>query len=293
MGNETTDRFTAPCQLFRNDGDGTFTDVAAAAGVENGGYTKGVTWGDFDGDRYPDLYVSNLAGPNRLYRNTADGRFTDVAPQLGVTEPTRGFPVWFWDFNNDGALDIFAASYAGRIGILAAHYAGTRATVGLPRLYQGDGRGGFRDVATALHLTTPLLPMGSNYGDLDGDGRLDFYLGTGDPEFQSLMPNLMYVQRAGAGFVDVSTAGGFAHLQKGHAVAFADLDHDGDLDVFQQMGAPFEATPTGTRSTRTPGLAAAGSPWTWSACGRIDLPSARGSRSTSPKGRPPGPSTDM
>ena len=72
--------------LFRNNGDGTFTDVAVEAGVTNDRYTKGAVWGDYDGDGDPDLYVSNI-GLNRLYRNNGDGTFTDVAPALGVTRP--------------------------------------------------------------------------------------------------------------------------------------------------------------------------------------------------------------
>ena len=100
----------------------------------------------------------------------------------------------------------------------------------------GDGQGGFEDVALEQNLRRPNAPMGSNFGDLDNDGYLDFYLGTGYPDYQDVMPNVMFRNRSGESFADVTTAGGFAHLQKGHAIAFADLDHDGDQDVFEQMG---------------------------------------------------------
>ena len=83
------------------------------------------------------------------------------------------------------------------------------------------------------------MTMGANFGDLDNDGWLDFYLGTGYPEYEALMPNVMYRNRRGRGFADVSTAGGFAHLQKGHGVVFADFDHDGDQDIFEEMGGAF------------------------------------------------------
>jgi hypothetical protein len=231
--------FEAPCQLFRNNGDGSFTDVAGPAGVENRGYSKGVAWGDFDGDRDLDLYVSNLMGPNRLYRNNGDGTFTDVAEQLRVTRPIVSFPTWFWDFDNDGTLDIFACPYTGRVNDLAKWHLGSSVPIEVPCLYWGDGRGGFIEVAADMNLARPVLPMGSNFGDLDDDGWLDFYLGTGDPNFETLMPNLMFVNQGGKRFVDVTMAGGFGHLQKGHGVAFADIDNDGDTDVYEEMGGAF------------------------------------------------------
>ena len=104
-----------PSQLFRNNGDGTFTDVAKEAGVTNLRYCKGSAWGDFDGDGDPDLYVSNYAAENRLYRNDGQGVFTDVAADLGVTEPRRSFATWFWDYDNDGLLDLFVAGYGPRL----------------------------------------------------------------------------------------------------------------------------------------------------------------------------------
>ncbi|MFQ5592018.1 MAG: CRTAC1 family protein, partial [Phycisphaerae bacterium] len=84
-----------------------------------------------------------------------------------------------------------------------------------------------------------ILPMGANFGDLDNDGYPDFYLGTGDPDYATLMPSLMYLNKKGHGFADVTTAGGFGHMQKGHGIAFVDIDHDGDTDVFAQMGGHF------------------------------------------------------
>jgi hypothetical protein len=243
VGNESSETIRAPSQLFRNEGDGTFRDVAAAAGVTNDLYAKGVTWGDYDGDDRPDLYVSNYFGRNRLYRNNGDGTFEDVAPRLHVATPVSSFPTWFWDYDNDGALDLFVGSFSGGVAELSAAYAGTPVGVERASLYRGDGRGGLHDVAREMGLDRPMLPMGSNFGDLDGDGWLDFYLGTGHPEFEVIVPNVMYRNRAGRGFADVTIAGGFGHLQKGHGIVFADFDQDGDEDVFEQMGGAYPVDP--------------------------------------------------
>ncbi len=240
VGSEVDDEGIAyPSRLFRGRGDGTFEEVAEKAGVENFRMAKGVAWGDYDGDRYPDLYVSNI-GPNRLYRNNRDGTFTDVAPAAEVVEPIgRSFATWFFDYDNDGRLDLFVADYGSPLEDVVGVYFGRRAPGGHPRLYHNEGGGRFRDASRDAGLTDPLLPMGSNFGDLDNDGFLDIYLGTGLPSFESLMPNRMYRNVAGRRFEDVTFAGGFGHLQKGHGVAFADLDEDGDQDVFEQMGGAF------------------------------------------------------
>ena len=238
---DTTPLFEAPSQLFRNNGDGSFSDVAGLAGVGVRAFVKGVVWGDVDNDRYPDLYVSVLGGPNRLFLNNRDGTFSDIADDAGVSEPTHSFPVWFWDYDNDGNLDLFVSSYRGygSVALVAASYVGLPVPWDLPRLYRGDGSGHFDDVSEAVGLDRLHLPMGSNFGDLDNDGFLDFYLGTGYPDYEGLMPNVLYWNRAGARFVDVTMSSGLGHLQKGHGVAFADVDSDGDQDIFEQMGGAF------------------------------------------------------
>jgi hypothetical protein len=239
VGNEHGRGVVAPCQLFRNNGDGTFTDVAAVAGVANYRFAKAVIWGDYDHDRWPDLYVSNLGEENRLYRNLGDGTFRDVAEELGVTGPLGSFPAWFWDIDNDGVLDLYVSSYSNAVENIAASYVGTKMKMELAQLYRGNGKGGFDEVSQQWNLLRPATPMGSNFGDIDNDGFDDFYLGTGDPQYYNLMPNVMYHNCEGKGFADVTTAGGFGHLQKGHAVAFADFDNDGDLDIFEQLGGAF------------------------------------------------------
>lgn len=244
IGNEATPRQRFPSQLFRNNGDGTFTDVAREAGVENFRYAKGAAWGDFNNDGYADLYVSNLGAPNRLYLNQGDGTFRDVAEELGVAGPIDSFPVWFWDYNNDGQLDLFVSTYLDVtppqwLAFAAASFEGRPYPGELSHLYEGRPDGKFREVAAERGLDKLAISMGANFGDLDNDGFLDFYLGTGYPFYDGLVPNLMYWNRGGRRFLDVSASGGFAHLQKGHAVVFADFNQNGAQDVFQQMGGAY------------------------------------------------------
>jgi hypothetical protein len=240
VGSETSARIPPgqgfPAQLYRNNGDGTFTDVAQEAGVTNDRMAKGVAWGDYDNDGDPDLYVSNI-GPNRLYRNNGDGSFADVAAEVKVMEPSgRSFAPWFFDYNNDGWLDLFVAGYDTNVVEVANDYMGRPFKAERPRLYRNDGQGGFEDVTEAAGLKRALLPMGSNFGDMDNDGWLDFYLGTGDPNFQTLMPNVMFWNEGGQRFLDVTQAAAVGHLPKGHGIAFGDLDNDGDQDIYLQAG---------------------------------------------------------
>ena len=108
-----------------------------------------------------------------------------------------------------------------------------------PKLYHNNRDGTFSDVTEAMHLNRICHTMGHNYGDLDNDGWLDFYCGTGDPDFKTLIPNRMFRNANGKFFQDVTTATGTGHIQKGHGVAFADLDDDGDQDVYIVMGGAF------------------------------------------------------
>jgi len=224
------------CRLYHNRGDGTFENVAEKAGVLNAGFAKGVAWGDYDNDGDLDLYVSNMKGPNRLYRNKGDGTFTDVAPDLGVTEPTNSFSCWFWDYDNDGRLDLFVAGFSATLGDIVADMLGRPAKGERPRLYRNLGPAGFKDVTAQSGLNRVTLTMGSNFADIDNDGFLDVFLATGQPAYSVLIPDLMFRNVDGRRFEDVTTSSGTGHLQKGHGVSFADWDDDGDVDLFVQVG---------------------------------------------------------
>ncbi len=234
VGNESSPANAYPNELFRNNRDGTFTDVAAEAGLDQVGFVKGMTWIDFDNDGDPDIYLSKLGSPNQLLENR-EGVFVDVANDAGVEEPIHSFPTWAWDFDNDGWEDLLVLSYEASLDDYVSYQLTGNATVDTPRLYRNLGNGTFENVTERVKLDLPLKAMGSNFGDLDNDGWLDFYAGTGDPELRMLVPNKMF-RFNGEYFEDVTRSGGFGHLQKGHGVSFADLDNDGDQDVHAVMG---------------------------------------------------------
>ncbi|MCA9264346.1 MAG: CRTAC1 family protein [Planctomycetales bacterium] len=246
VGNES-DRETNPCQLFRNNGDGTFTDMARDVGVAHVGFVKGVAWGDVNNDGRPDLYLSCFGQPNVLYVNSLDeltgsASFQDSTEAAGVRFPLGSFPVWFWDFDNDGWEDLLVAPFSGfnfdgsALAKVVSEYLGRDSGADCIHLYHNNHDGTFTNVAPEMHLAKPLLAMGANFGDLDNDGLLDCYFGTGDPSFTTLVPNRAFRNAGGNAFQDITTSGGLGHLQKGHGIAFADLDNDGDQDVFAVMG---------------------------------------------------------
>jgi hypothetical protein len=257
IGNESLPGLSHPAELYRNKGPGddgmvTFTNVAREAGIEVGGYIKGAVWGDYDNDGWPDLYLSRLIGRNLLFHNEGalgQATFREVGRQAGVDEPGQSFPTWFFDYDNDGWLDLFTSGYMksyfeGRAADVAADYLGLPVAMERPRLFhnqgpQADGTITFTDVTAAAGLDHAFLAMGSNFGDLDNDGYLDFYLGTGAPDFRALVPNRMFRNAEGRFFQDVTTSGGFGHLQKGHGVSFGDIDNDGDQDILLVVGGAY------------------------------------------------------
>jgi hypothetical protein len=226
-------------QLFRNRGDGTFEDVTVKAGMRFRSLTKGAAWGDVDNDGRPDLFVSNFGDRNLLFLNRGEGRFEEVGRERGVSEPTYSFPTWFWDYDNDGWQDLLVATLIQSVDEIAREYLGLPPQGETLRIYRNRGDGSFEDATRELGMARMIPTMGANFGDLNNDGYLDFYVGTGGPSYGMLIPNRMFLNQEGKGFVDVTTSTGTGHLQKGHGISFADLDNDGDEDMFAKMGGAF------------------------------------------------------
>ena len=210
-----------------------------------------MAWGDYNSNEgWPDLYISRNGQPGMLLRNNGKRRdsksaawsFTDVSRESGIAQSNyNGFATWFWDYDNDGWPDLFQAPFKlPEPGEIAALHMGLPNHAETPRLYHNNRNGTFTDVTKPMKLDRAMLVMGSNFGDIDNDGWLDCYLGTGAPDFRALLPNRMFRNNEGKGFQDITTSAGLGHLQKGHAVAFADFNNDGNLDIFESIGGYYE-----------------------------------------------------
>jgi tetratricopeptide (TPR) repeat protein len=248
VGNEQ-----GPSRLYHNKGDGTFEDIAPTAGVDRVAFTKGVVAADYDNDGFVDFYVSNLGGNNFLYHNNHNRTFTEVGKQAGVQAPWMSFATWFFDYDNDGLPDIFVTSY------YMSPEENLRSLLGLPhqaetlKLYHNEGNGTFRDVTVEVGLDHVYNPMGSNFGDIDNDGFLDFYLGTGTPPYGDILPNVLFHNQQGKKFVDITTSSGTGELHKGHGVAFADLSNNGYEDLIAETGGAVPGDRHAIRLFQNPG----------------------------------------
>lgn len=206
--------------LYRNNGDNTFTDIAGEAKVDDpGGYgARAGIWGDVDNDGWLDLYVVNQNAPNRLFHNNHNGTFNDIACKAGlcVSGDNAGFSdqgASFADIDNDGDLDLYVAGGGGGIRDL---------------LFRNKGNLTFIEIGAEANVDNDEGPgNGVAFGDIDNDGDLDLYV-TNGPGF----PNRLYRNDGSGIFSEIGTAAGVADNGFGHGVTFADVENDGDLDLF-------------------------------------------------------------
>lgn len=236
--------------LYVNNGDGTFTDATASAGLSErrGTRTIGAAFGDYNGDAWPDLFVSGHYTRNRLYRNRGNGTFEEVAAAAGVdgeSQQGTGYVTLFIDYDNDLKPDILRTSLADWLSTLSAlsgdmarrspRYGRTVIEKFAPKLYRNRGGGRFEDLSTPAGLATPIGIMGANSGDLNNDGWIDLYFGTGDPEVDRLEPDRFFLGGPD-GFMDATFTTGLGNVGKGHGVTMVDLEGDGDLDMYVPEG---------------------------------------------------------
>ena len=219
--------------LYRNNGDGTFTDVTRQAGVYNSdGKGLGVTCGDYDNDGRIDIYVANDTTPNFLYRNVGDGRFVDIGPFAGAAYNEHGVAeggmgVDFGDYNNDGALDIFVTNFSNETNTL----------------YHNTGDGAlidFTNIAGLGGVSFLKLAFGTKFFDADNDGALDLFVANGhlypteSDALEYAQTDQLFINTGEEAFVDVSEGSGdyFSTKRVGRGAAFGDYDNDGDTDIF-------------------------------------------------------------
>jgi hypothetical protein len=248
IGNENAPGDENASELYINNKNGTFTEQSAGAGCHIKLFVKGVTSGDYNNDGLPDLYVSTMDGRNILFKNLSakNGKvkFKDVTVEAGMPKLGQAtFTTWFFDYDNDGNLDLLACGYGNDTPIASIagaeavdHYLGNNGKV---VLYHNLGNGKFENTSVKAGLTKVAFTMGANFGDIDNDGYPDFYLGTGNPQFSSLIPNKLYKNNNGRAFTDVTTPARVGSLQKGHGVSFADLDNDGYQDIHMSLGGAY------------------------------------------------------
>jgi len=233
-------------RLFHNNGDGTFTDVTERAGVAGAGYGMGAAVGDYDNDGWPDLFVANVNG-NQLFHNNGDGTFTDVTAKAGLGGAVyKGRKMWsiaagWFDYNNDGLLDLFVANYCQWDqryepvcqGLDGRGYCHPDSFAPLPNtLYRNNGDGTFTDVSAETGISAVLgKGMGVVFADYDGDGFLDVFVANDNS------PNLLFRNLGGKRFEEVGFEAGVAYNDEGTALAgmgadFRDLNNDGLPDIW-------------------------------------------------------------
>jgi len=225
-------------KLYRNNRDGTFTDVTEKAGVGGRHYSSGCSAADYDGDGDLDLYVLNY-GPNELYRNNGDGTFTDVSKASGLADPRWSLAAGWFDYNGDGKLDVYVVNYLEydkgefRSYYPAAGYPGPLSYKSQPdALYRNNGDGTFTDVSKEAGIVDlDGRGMSLAIADFDNDGKLDIYVSN------DASANFYFHNLGGGKFAEEGLVRGLAFGQGGQDVAsmgpvVGDVDHDGRLDVF-------------------------------------------------------------
>jgi hypothetical protein len=222
--------------LYRNNGDGTFTDVTARAGVGDRGMGMGVTFADYDNDGDQDLFVTNY-GPNVFYRNNGDGTFTDITREAGLENALSGIGATFLDYDRDGHLDLYVGNYLEYDPDYQYYYAAQRfpgplAYHGQPDvLYRNNGDGTFTDVTREAGVYNPEgRAMGVTSGDVDDDGDWDIFVPNDG------MENYLYRNNGDGTFTDIAIPSGTAFSQRGEATSamsaeFGDFDLDGLIDM--------------------------------------------------------------
>ena len=250
IGNESTSATAQhPCELFINNKNGTFTNVAEKIGLDIKVFAKAVATGDYDNDGWIDVFVSTMGNQKVLLHNKGKSGngfgFDMVSDKAGFPKEFKEgtFPSWFFDYDNDGWLDLLMVNY--NFDRPLSYYSAKEALhpsddpTGKIHIFHNNQNGTFSDVSKTMDINQTVFAMGSNFGDIDNDGYLDMYFGTGNPAYQSVIPNRLYKNINGKNFAEVTNSARVGHIQKGHGVSFGDLNNDGWQDISIKMGGAF------------------------------------------------------
>ena len=228
-----------PNRLFHNNGDGTFTEVTEAAGLHTIFPTFGSSWGDYNNDGYPDLFLSASLGRPQLFRNNGDGTFTEVGVEAGLTDFAVGTTCFFCDYDNDGWLDIVQFTWSDHEDVIHTMRTGHGPSDGSPmRVYHNNRDGTFSMRSGELGIDGCWGTMTGNCGDINNDGNLEFLLGNGSPRMDRLEP-LILLESDGTKYRNVSFSSGLPFAGKSHGTNCADLFGDGRLSVIIAAGGAY------------------------------------------------------
>src|SRR5579864_2909960 len=243
-------------RLFRNEGNGKFREVGKQAGLTQKARWISVAWGDYDGDGRQDLLATSFDAGCFLFHNLGNGSFEDVSEKAAVRNAHRAYTAEFFDYDNDGRLDIFVSTYPdGDFKGMMANYLAAPVMPASQQqlLFHNNGDGTFTNVTEKAGITGWYGAMSSQVGDLDNDGYPEIVLGTGNPELDWTEPKVLFVNDGKGHFTDAATATGLIHFGMLHGIIFGDYDDSGNLSMFGSFGGFYWGTRETSRLYRNVG----------------------------------------
>lgn len=209
-----------PNILYLNNGDGTFTDISEQAGVQSGHRTRAVLFGDVDQDGFVDLYIANMNAPNYLYHNNGNNTFTNIIEQANAQDYGIAMGALFFDYDNDGDLDLYLTHDANQPNIL----------------YRNDGTGRFEDVSAASGANIAAQGMGVDFADFNNDGFFDLYI-------TNLYANALLLNNGDGTFSNIAQSAGVGDMGMGWGTVCFDYDNDGFADIYAANDSYFAPFP--------------------------------------------------